>query len=96
MNATDYKVCIRVLNQTARVTERVHAYEYVIFACVTRVSDACHTRLALNLSPVCTVPAVSLLVTSQSKRQYFFDITTRDTHLYDYGQWVDMRCECMS
>ena len=58
MNATDYKMCIRVLNQTARVAECVHAYERVIFVCDTRirrVSDACHTHLALNLSPVCTV-----------------------------------------
>ena len=55
MKAIDYKVCICVLNQTARVAARVHAYKCVILVRVTRVSDTCHTRLALNLSPVCTV-----------------------------------------
>ena len=47
-------VCIRVLNQTACVAERVHAYERVIFVRVTSVSDACHTHLACMLL-VCTV-----------------------------------------
>ena len=55
MNTTDYKMCIRVLNQTAHVALRAHVYECVILVRVTHVSDACHTRLTLNLSPVCTV-----------------------------------------
>ena len=38
MNTTDYKVCIRVLNQTARMAERVHVYERMIFVHVTCVS----------------------------------------------------------
>ena len=49
MKATDYKVCVRVLNQTARVAKCVHVYECVIFVHVT------HVRLALNLSLVCTI-----------------------------------------
>ena len=55
MNDTDYKMCIRVLNQTARVALRVHAYERVILVRVTCVSDVYQTHSALNLSPVCTV-----------------------------------------
>ena len=57
MNATDYKVYTHMLNQTARVAKHIHAYEHVIFVRVTRVSDACHTRLVLNLLLVCTVPS---------------------------------------
>ena len=59
MNATDYKVCIRMLDQTACMAERVHAYAHVIFVHVTHVSDVCHTCSALNLSSVCTVHVVN-------------------------------------
>ena len=45
MNATDYKVFIRVFNQTARVTERVHAYEHMIVVHVTRATDVYQTRV---------------------------------------------------
>ena len=44
-----------MLNQTAHMAVRVHVYEHVKLVRVTRVSDMCHTRLPLNLSPVCTV-----------------------------------------
>ena len=45
MNATDYKVCIRMLNQTARMAEHVHMYPRVIFVCVTCVSDTLSSML---------------------------------------------------
>ena len=46
---------MHMLNQTTRVVVRVHAYKHVKLVSVTRVSDACHTCLSLNLSPVCTI-----------------------------------------
>ena len=37
MNITEYKVCVRVLNQTACVAEHVHVYSCMIFVYVTYV-----------------------------------------------------------
>ena len=55
---------MRVLNQILRVAVHVHMYECVKLVCVTHVSDACHTRLPLNLSPVYTVIAICYQETS--------------------------------
>ena len=41
--------CAYAHNQTTRVVSRVHAWPRVILVRVICVSNACHTRLALNL-----------------------------------------------
>ena len=71
MNATDYKVCIRVLNQAAcvYVAERVHVYRRVIFVRVTSISDACHTCLVLNgLYRSC--PSARLYCTATTHKEF--------------------------
>ena len=52
MNATDYKVYIRVSNQRGQACTHVATHDFVH---VIHISDVCYTYLALNLSPACTV-----------------------------------------